>query len=375
MSAFDLLPRTLNQAEWSGGQADGFSSNWGKKITIGLEPTKHLEKIEVFVRLNTGAGQIPKFLAADGLANLVKRLTFNFNEDGSQQPILDVTGSALWQLAPQLNGIEEQVNITAKNVTAFAASSAYSAFFCYNFNDPRFAEPSSFRTLIPLARARGTKPTLEIQLPAITELTSDASAIVPHASYVGLEVFAKIYLRDIPDPTGTYPYWRTSVKTYRFGQNTALQKEPRFILERGGVLTGILQQNFATATTRGSILTDPTRTDKMQFWYGQRMMQEYYEHELRARGDRSTVLQTWGPATGDGTVALGGYQATMFWDFVSDESLSQTLLLNSAKELTHEALDGGDCYLRFTNMKANAAADMTVLKFREKKSDLLAVTI
>ena len=352
--------------------ADSTVANLGSTVSLRLANRGWwLEGIILTVTARLGAAV--SGYKANGLLGAIKgvELTVNERDDGNRSVISlgENAGMSLAELSAQEMGFCDQRTVDdcfnlGANDTIVRASVPIM------FRNPLFPEPVSYRTCLPLPRY-GSDPVLNVTLDTAANIatTFTTEQIVAGTVLGAVRVDALMLYRDVVDPDGSFPHWKSEISNHKkiWGATGKQQDED---IPSGGLFTGLLVQNYASATARTPAQVSEVYDD----WVLEAAMRNIItgpEAQLRVLNELSRGAMFAAGSSGTKLFASG-----FFLDFISDVTMTDTFHLRSALDANLDALRGGKIRLIASNIAtANTWSYVTHRKLLVTQADVAAVQL
>jgi hypothetical protein len=353
---------------------DGMTANLGTTIDFPIRNRGWwLEGIMLTVTARLGAAV--SGYKANGLLGVIKGVELQVNErDDGNRSVVSVgenAGMLLAELAAQELGFFDQ-RTCDDNFATGANDTVVKAVVPILFRNPLFPEPVAYRTCLPLPRY-GADPVLRVTLETAANIatTFTTETITGGALGNNVRIDALMLYRDVVDPDGSFPHWKTEVASHKKVWS-ATGKQADEDIPAGGLFTGILTQHYLAAGTRQTVQAS-AYTDEWALEVAMRNVFQGSDAQLRSLNDLSRGPMMSGAGTSlFGQLLFGGF----FMDFISDVTMTDTFHLRSALDANLEALRGGKIRLIASNIgAANNYTHVLHRKLLLNASDVLGVTL
>lgn len=201
----------------------------------------YIDAIWVFLTF-TSTGAIAT-ATADGLLNLLKRVTLQISDGSENRNCVDMSGRALIELAAMYTGALERNNALALGATAATSYTIAYPIFC---NLPQLSDPIGSRLLLP-APGFNADPVLTLYLASQADIDSNASPTFAISGGVTVDVL--VQKREVPAGYKTWS-WELMESTKSFPSTLAAQRTE---LQIPGAYTMLMLRTYTSATARGDI--------------------------------------------------------------------------------------------------------------------------
>lgn len=329
---------------------DGAAANYGQTFQFPLRDRNWwLTHIDVMATVRLSAAVVTP--TADSVLALVKNIALEVNEqEGGNRLVVNASGPALVDLGRQWYGFSDP--LTHYSYRRLGASGdIIGAVYPIAFQNPLVPQPNAYALALPLMRY-GSDPQLRI---TTADTASSMGATFTHATAgtLGVRLEAVCTYAEVIDPQGTFPHWRQEIVTthnpHIWGGTGQRAVED---VSQGNLLLGILQQDYLNGGTRGfAVQADGTDAamaavlQKYQWEYRGRIVRELTPllgQNLNFQS-MSNVASASGFSPHAFTPSAGVYQphASLYWDWLTDRTMTDAYSTRSGLDLSPLALNGG----------------------------------
>ena len=266
--------------------------------TIRFELTREFHYEALYLVVNATVSGAMATANADALQNLVQRVQVTVSDGAQNRNVIDVSGSALLELASQwIGGLDRNTASLIGNNTTGAKILIYPIFFVH----PQLSDPVGSVLLLPAPRFN-TNPVVSVLFSTQAQMDTNAT---PTFAVSALSAYIIQIKRQVNRPK--FPTFNTELaeleQTYSTTGNSQLYE-----LQIPGSYTGVLFRDYQSATTRGTIQV-AAGENRLQLLGT--VLRRFRVEDLQAENDYSLNLY---PATW--TNFAGSY----YLDFLSDKT-------------------------------------------------------
>ena len=328
----------------------GATANYGTKIeNFRLQDRNWwLTNLDIIASVKLSAAVVTP--TADSVLALLKNIRLEVNEgrEGNRN-VVNASGPAIVDLAAQQVGfIDRFTNYSFDRLGA--ANDYIGCVYPIAFRNPLVPAPISYSLALPLPRY-GSDPLLSVEIGTAAEC--GGTFTTANAGRLGVKVQALATYAEVIDPNGSFPHWKQEISTpfnkYTWGATG--QRSIEDILQ-GGLLLGLLQQDYLNSGARGFALqadaTDAAEAVNTQTYtleYRQRNVRQGTPMLLQSANDMSMARAASGSAFSAHafTPSAGVYSphASLYHDFLCDRTLTDTFSFRSGLDLSPQTLSGG----------------------------------
>lgn len=329
---------------------DGAAANYGKKISFNLRDRNWwLTHLDIIATVRLSAAVVTP--TADSVANLVKNVSLEVNEqEMGTRLVVNAAGPALTELSRQWYGFTD--SLTHYSYQRLGASgNIIGCVYSLPFQNPLVPMPNSYAMALPLMRY-GSDPVLTVELAGAS---TDMGATFAHATAgtLGVRVEAIATYAEVIDPEGKFPHWRQELVTSHAGHIWGGTGQRAIDdLTQGNLLLGMLQQDYLSTGARGYAVqadgTDAAMAASLQSYsleYRGRTLRQLTPLQAIALNSQSIQSMPGGSSFSPYLYnpTAGQYQpnASIYWDFLTDRTMTDAYSLRSGLDLSPLALNGG----------------------------------
>lgn len=293
----------------------------GGSYSMTLSREFWLESLIVRISVTTSAAGGTE--TADGIWNLLKRARMSVTDATGNRKVIDVTGAALMSYWRNVVGSLDRASAAMAPGTTgadVATTTTYVLYYPIPLRHPQLQDPFGAATMLPLPRL-SVDPVLELDLCAGADIGSTPVTI----SAGRIDVL--LNRRDVLVPN--FPYIPGELITYE--KQWAASGKGDWEIPALGTVTGILHQNYTSATAKGSVLTTAA-TDDWSLEYLSSIIRRHLPDFASVENEYTMDLYpaTWNNPSGE-----------LYWDFLTDFAGMDAFNLGSALDLNPLALNGG----------------------------------
>ena len=212
--------------------------------TIRQELTRDFHLARIAIQLDFTVSAAAATITADGLLQLVKRVTLNVTDGGNSRNVLDISGIGLLEYAQQVAG---GLGRGASAAIGKNATGTYRITYPIFLEEPRLSDPLASQFLLPLPRYI-SNPVLQIQMSSQTDIDSNGT---PTFACSAINATIVLIKREVTIPDFVTWDWELAEITNSYSASGANQN---YELQTPGSYTGLLIRSYSGLLTRGNNL-------------------------------------------------------------------------------------------------------------------------
>lgn len=216
----------------------------GSSVRFELTREFHIEAL--YIRLTLTPTAVMATANADGIYNLLKRVTLKVSDGARTRSVVDATGRGLIEFARQITGGSAGgYDYTVASNGTSAITLVYPIFFAH----PQVADPIGSAFLLPAPRFNNNP---ELLLQFASQADMDVNGAPTFAVAAGITAQVIVVRREVNDPSFTTYDTELSEISYPFTSSGTNQLTE---LQVPGSYTGMLMRCFTSTSALGDIST------------------------------------------------------------------------------------------------------------------------
>lgn len=265
--------------------------------TIRFELTREFHIEAIFLKVDVTVSGVMATASADKILDIVKKVKVNISDGARTRTPIDVSGTALIELAKQWQGgLDRRTQLAIGGNSATTYNITYPIYFVH----PQVDDPIGSTLLLPAPRFN-SNPVVEVQFASQAELDTNAT---PTFAVSSLKARLVINRRQVTKVN--WPTFDTELVELEQGYATTGNNQ-LYELQIPGSYTGLLLRGYTSATARGDVMVADGEF-KLQLLGT--VMRRFRLLDLQDENDSSIFRN----------VAADGFVGSYYLDFLTDKS-------------------------------------------------------